>query len=536
MMKRLGRGGGYNLDTPWMMDYFGRVETLPRGLKPPVFIELERGAEAPLYRDWRTIRVLRGLVHISVSWLNRFVIHKPESRLLPLVGMTNFSLDDLFSSWLPYSRRCRVRKDGAPLVCEWQERAKARLRCRLLPLVGMTRFVFGAMLIFVFAGSAGAASPWGEPGRDLARKIAEITGPGAVAVEVGNRSSLSKGDVAAVKVVVETELAASGVHLAGRDQAAAVVVVTLAENVREYVWVAEIVVGKNEKAVVMVAVARPEAGAVQASGSGVVMRKQLLWTQEEAILDVAALDAPDKNSGTHMAVLDGAKVTLLHFEKGKWLKDQELPVGHEQAWPRDLRGRLVVGKDHLLDVYLPGVVCTTVQHGGLALECAANDEAWPIEGGLRAGFDAKRNYFTGVISPGLGRIESVPAFYSAVALPREKYILWVFAATDGTVHAVDGMTDQVWRGVPWGSDIAAVHTGCGSGWQVVAAGKADTGKDELTVYDVPDREPLAMSAGLSFPGRITALWGGGLQEALAVVRNGEAGRYEAYRVTFACGE
>ena len=412
---------------------------------------------------------------------------------------------------------------------------------------GMTRFIFVAMLIFVFVGPAAAASQWGEPGRELARKIAEVTGPGAVAVEVGNRSSLSKADVAAVRTAVEGELGARGVHLTARDQAAAVVVVSLSENVREYVWVAEIWVGKNDKSVVMVSLARAEAGAVQAAGSGVVLRKQLLWTQEEAILDVAALDAADKSSGAHMAVLDGSKVTLLHLEKekGKWLRDQELAVQHERAWPRDLRGRLVVGKDHLLDVYLPGVFCSTTQRGAMALECAAKDEGWPVDSagsGPRFVLDAKKNYFTGTFlertrdAPNGRRYVNLPDFYSAVALPREKYVLWIFTAVDGSVHAVDGMTDQVWRGVPWGSDVAAVHTGCGGGWQVVASGKTDTGNDELRVYDVPDREPMAMSAGLSFPGRVTALWAGAGAEALVVVRNGDAGRYEAYRVGFTCGE
>ena len=52
---------------------------------------------------------------------------------------------------------------------------------------------------------------------------------------------------------------------------------------------AEVQAGKNEKSVVMVAVARPEPGTVQASGAGVVLRKELLWKQEEAILDVVML-------------------------------------------------------------------------------------------------------------------------------------------------------------------------------------------------------------------------------------------------------
>ena len=85
-------------------------------------------------------------------------------------------------------------------------------------------------------------------------------------MEVGNRSSVSKADVAAVRTALEGELAKSGVHFADRGRAEAVVVVTLSENVREYVWLAEIAVGKNERSVVVVAVPRSEAVAVQAAG------------------------------------------------------------------------------------------------------------------------------------------------------------------------------------------------------------------------------------------------------------------------------
>ena len=405
---------------------------------------------------------------------------------------------------------------------------------RVLGVRGCLRLLV-ALAALTLSCYANAATPWLEPSRDLARKIADITGPGTVAVDVGNRSTLSKSDVAGVKTALDAELVARGVHRTANEQAAATVVVTLLENVREYVWVAEIQVGKSEKSVVIVAVPRADAGSTPVASNGVVLRKQLLWTQEEAILDVAALDA-----GAHLAVLDGSSVTILHTEKSRWQKDQELPVQHGRPWPRDLRGRLIVGKDHLLDAYLPGVHCQTTQRGALALECEDQDKAWPLEGGLLATLDARRNYFTGVLpvsepaAPGV-RKAAMPTFYSAVALPRDKYTLWVLTGVDGTVHALDGMTDQVWRGVPWGSDIAAVHTGCGSGWQVVASGRADTGSDELRVYDVPDREPMAMSAALGFPGKITALWGEETQ-AIAVVHNEEASRYEAYRVLFACGD
>ena len=413
--------------------------------------------------------------------------------------------------------------------------AAAFARCAASSVLAVTvSLSLSLSLVALLSGAAYAASPWAEPARELARKIADVTGPGAVSWEVGNRSSLSKVDMGAIRTALATELSGRGLHPAPADRAAASVTVTLSENVREFVWVAEIQVGKNARSVVMVAVPRADAALTPVAASGVVLRKQLVWSQEEPILDVAALD-----SGSHMAVLDGSKLTLLHLENGRWQADQEIPVPHAEAWPRDLRGRLALGKDHLLDVYLPGLFCSTTPKTPLGLECAARDVAWPLDGpgaGLSAVFDAKRNYFTGALTPALGKFGSVPAFYSAASLPREKYMLWVFAAVDGSVHAVDEMTDQVWRGIPWGSDIAPVRTGCGGGWQVAAAGKSDGGNDELRIYDVPDREPLAMSAPLSFPGRITALWGGADAQVLLVSHNEEASRYEAYRVLFTCGE
>lgn len=138
--------------------------------------------------------------------------------------------------------------------------------------------------------------------------------------------------------------------------------------------------------------------------------------------------------------------------------------------------------------------------------------------------------------PGVGKYTTAPPFYSAAALPREKYTLWLFIGTDGTVHAVDGLNDQVWRGVQWGSDIAAVHTGCGGGWQVLASSNKDSFADDLRVYDVADREAVAVSAPLTLAGRVTALWTSAENEAVLVIQNEEANRYEAYRVFFTCGD
>ena len=84
-------------------------------------------------------------------------------------------------------------------------------------------------------------------------------------------------------------------------------------------------------------------------------------------------------------------------------------------------------------------------------------------------FGSSRNFFTGTLSPPIGKLATVPKFYSAAVLQREKYALWIFAAIDGQVHVVDGTSDRAAR-LNWGSDIASVRTSCGAGWQVLATG------------------------------------------------------------------
>ena len=149
---------------------------------------------------------------------------------------------------------------------------------------------------------------------------------------------------------------------------------------------------------------------------------------------------------------------------------------------------------------------------------------------------AIRNFFTGALAPGVGAVSTVSKFYSAAALPREKYVLWLFTGVDGQVHLVDGVRDQAAR-LGWGSDVASVKTLCGSGWQVLATGTANGSVDTVRAYELPDRDPVPVSAPLEIPAEITALWaepsGDG---AVAVASNRETGNYGAFRLVVACGQ
>jgi hypothetical protein len=400
------------------------------------------------------------------------------------------------------------------------------------------------LLATVFLPSSLFASGLGDTARQLAHKIAAAAGPGAFALEVTNRSSLDDKSVREVRSALEAQLHIEGVSIAKAEQAMGTVEVVLSESLREYVWTAEIAIGSDEKKVALVSLPRPSMGTGTPSTAGlpIVLKTTLLFAQEQPILDVALVEMP---GGARLLVLNGGTTAIYRHHganaTGQWEVEASLPLAHPRTFPRDLRGRLLLRRDHLFDVYLAGTFCRTTSSAvaSLTLTCNDSDDPWPLtpdDGSVRAFFAASRNFFTGALSPGIGKVSNVPSFYSAAALSRSSYTLWVLAAVDGSLHLVDGMTDQLIRGGKWGSDLAAVHSSCGTGTQLLVSESGDVERDGLRAFEIPDRDPVAASSAVEFDGQIVALWpessGNG---AAAIVKRKDTGWYEAYRVSISCG-
>lgn len=401
------------------------------------------------------------------------------------------------------------------------------------------------------------AADWHGPEQQLARKIIAVTGPGAVAWTVENRSSLGRRDSEIISNGLRSALETLGIRFVKPEEAAAAIAIVLSENTSAYVWVAEIQQTAAEAAVVMVSTPREGGQAMARDPVPLTLRTIPLWSQEKRILDVAVLE--ESAAPTQIAVLDAERVSLYRLRDGKWQDEQSLPLSHARPWPRDMRGRLLPAKDHLLDAYLPGVLCRSTPGTPLAMSCHESDDPWPLvvralaDGsgvhlptfGLTSGpqsqvaqmsgfFASTRNFFTGVLSPGLGKFTMISKFYSAAFIPREKYTFWLFAAVDGQVHLVDGVTDLPFR-LGWGSDLAGVRTSCGAGWQVLATSAADRAGDSVRAYEFPDRNAVPVSAAVDFPGEVTALWTEARGDtAVAIAKNRETGNYEAFRLAMAC--
>ena len=243
-----------------------------------------------------------------------------------------------------------------------------------------------------------------------------------------------------------------------------------------------------------------------------------------------------------MLALGENSVTVYEFKDGHWLQGQSLSVNHDHPFPRDVRGRIVLRKDHLFDAYLPGLMCRSTSASPLALNCLHSDDPWPLQTqtedfGVSGFFAPARNFFTGALVPGIGQQKSAPAFYTAAALPRGKYALWIFSGVDGQLHLLDGLNHQVEANIHWGSDLAGVHAPCRQDWQVLATPVGSGEDDAIQAFEFADRDPAAASQPLQLGGNLTALWTTrSADSAIAVVRDSESGNYEAVQITLTCGQ
>ena len=207
-----------------------------------------------------------------------------------------------------------------------------------------------------------------------------------------------------------------------------------------------------------------------------VLKTTLLFAQEQPMLDVALVEIP---GGSRLLVLsDGSRRHLSSarnepFRKcAQWDLETSLPITHSRTFPRDLRGRLLLRRDHLFDVYLPGTFCRSSSNAPRRSRSPVM--TLTIRGLSRPTTPACAPFLPprAISSPerSLPASEKSPMFRLSIRRRRFRdpgYTLWAFAAVDGSLHLVDGITDQVIRGAKWGSDLAAVHSGCGAGTQLL---------------------------------------------------------------------
>lgn len=404
------------------------------------------------------------------------------------------------------------------------------------------------------AASAGAApGQWDQPAAALAEQIAGILGPGEAHLTIRNLSTISTDAIPGIRRLLVEDLKSHGVAASGVESANAIRV-TLSENARERLWVAEVVEG-NETRVAMVHV-DPAIADYTPLKDRIVLRK-------ERYLDGSGFtngpNHPDAEpvlamavTNTGLAVLEEDQIVVVSMTTAGWMARASFALGRRGQLPRDTRGVLIPSADgNGFTAYTAGVECNASHSpdatgssagDGWTVHCHQSDDPWPIAqpdsatgtGSLRAFYNSARNYFTGVVTPSLG--VDLPPFYTAAALPRPASgVALLVNGIDGKVQIVESGTLKAVSGArDWGSDFAAIHSGCGAGTQIVASGSGEAATDSLRAYELPAQEAVPASAPLSMDGSVTGLWTSpDGKSVLAVVRNA-SDQYEVDRVTALC--
>src|ERR1700688_3342314 len=158
------------------------------------------------------------------------------------------------------------------------------------------------------------AADWRQPISQLVTQITAATGPGVVALEISNRSSISSADVEEIRRELTTALATSGVRIWQPDQAAANIKLTLSENVQDYVWVAQVQSGTSDAKVILVSTSRPDSAPSAPNAPPVTIHAAALVSQTDPLLDVAILES----TTPRIVVLGRTAITIQEFANQRW--------------------------------------------------------------------------------------------------------------------------------------------------------------------------------------------------------------------------
>ena len=320
-----------------------------------------------------------------------------------------------------------------------------------------------------------------DSAKELARKIAAALPAGEnVSCEIRNLSSLNPEEAARIDQALRAEFQERGVRLA-RSVVAITVVVTLSENFKNLVWTAEIHQGDASQVVLVAAERVPEQRAVSNS-MPVTIRSEKFWEGPERILDAGEI-----TNGV------GKSRLVLLTPNGVLIQDRQtglidtIEIVSDQSASRDPSGNLNIELSvDIIGLLLAPQLCSVNLESRVSLAVLPDTSLLWRWNDYRPPRDIR---------------------YSAAGSP------------------------------PPGKGIeVGIRSVCGGTSQFLATGSGDdTQTDSLQVFQAESGRAVAVSAELDFPGPVTALHAD-FSAPRAVVRNLATGNYEAYRLSFSCGQ
>jgi len=331
-----------------------------------------------------------------------------------------------------------------------------------------------------------------QPAEQAAAQLAARISPllprhPTVSLELQTLSTLPPEQWSAFRSLFEAELRKAGVELAAGASSDQRVRITLADNSRGMLLVAE-VASLEGRQIAMLPWAPPS---LPESKPRTTLTKKFLWSQQEPILDVLLLDSNSK-----MLVLSTSKIASFRFTDGTWTPGPTTSLVLARPLPRDPRGRIEASTEGFR-AYVPGTTCSGSLEPDLKITCRPGNETWP---------DAQVRW---VADRNLLESDSVKGPFYTIA---------------NGVTGAEG----------WGGDIASIQSTCGAAViAAIIASSPATDRDSVQAY----QNTSPVSDALPLPGPVTALWPSEARDqATLVVHNLQTGEYEASRLGLACAQ
>jgi hypothetical protein len=347
---------------------------------------------------------------------------------------------------------------------------RTNLSCR-------TILFFFALLV---APKVAVSATLEDSARELARKVAAaLPAHDRVSIEIRNISSLAADEAVVIEQTFTNELQNQSVR-APLDGATVVNVrVTLSENIKNFLWLAEVSQGDAPQ-VVLLAVPRSSEDRIVSSAMPMTLRSEKFWEGSQHILDAILAKASNGDSLLILLTPEGVQIRKIGSDNVSIV-----PFPVNLSVTRDPVGRLEQADNEITFKFAPQV-CRIDTEARALIECHPTD------------------------SPPPGR-----SFEKIIEL-----------AVPGPKH------------VERGSQVAAVQSSCSAGEIYLAAGMGDyTESDAIDLFEsivvngiIVDKR---LSDFLRFPGPVIALQFAGATPR-AIVRNLQTGNYEAYSISITC--
>jgi hypothetical protein len=406
-------------------------------------------------------------------------------------GWSTFCLDTL----------CAIRERGPAFIpngCAMISRSvgqrvesflSRRAAERTTPMTGIDRTNLSyrtILILFLLLGAPMAArsAALEDSARELGRKIAEALPAGAeIFYETRNLSSLMPEELARIDQALQGELQSRGIRASANSGGTSRVVVTLSENLKSFVWTAEIHQGDASR-VVLVAVTRSLADRIVSDSMPVTLHSEKFWEGSERVVDATIANASNGDPLLLLLTQDGLQIRKVGSDA---ISIVQIPLGEFRT--RDPHGAITQTENGITVTSVPRV-CSVDLDGRVLIECHKI-----IEG-----------------PPGGRVFENLSLRLLAMPGPMR---------------------------VERGSQVTAIQSSCWGGQLYLAAGTGDyTEPDTIQLFESTDVHGIIVERWLSdllhFSGPVIDLQSAGASPR-AIVHNLLTGNYEAHRISITCG-